>query len=162
MSPGPRTVTGTWSALSKHLVNERMIRWFLPCQQKLITTSLGDDHNEQLAFTDGPAMVTQGYHLPFMRMISFSSSATCDVGVGRRHSVMSNSFVQLFVAPWTVARQAPLPVGMLQARILQWVAMTPTRGFSQPRSPELAGRFFTDWATREAPWCTCYSPHLTD
>ena len=28
-----------------------------------------------------------------------------------------------FVIPWTVARQAPLSVGILQARILEWVAM---------------------------------------
>ena len=30
---------------------------------------------------------------------------------------------RLFVTPWTVARQAPLSVGILQARILEWVAM---------------------------------------
>ena len=33
------------------------------------------------------------------------------------------SHVQLFATPWTVARQAPLPMGILQARILEWVAM---------------------------------------
>ena len=31
--------------------------------------------------------------------------------------------VQLFVAPWTVARQAPPSMGILQARTLEWVAM---------------------------------------
>ena len=33
----------------------------------------------------------------------------------------SLSHVQLFVTPWTVARQAPLSMGILQARILEWV-----------------------------------------
>ena len=34
---------------------------------------------------------------------------------------------------WTVARQAPLSMGILQARILEGVAMPPSRGSSQPR-----------------------------
>ena len=36
--------------------------------------------------------------------------------------------VQLFVTLWTTARQAPLSVGILQARILQWVAMLSSPG----------------------------------
>ena len=31
------------------------------------------------------------------------------------------------VSPWTVARQAPLSMGILQARILEWVAMSSSR-----------------------------------
>ena len=30
-----------------------------------------------------------------------------------------------FATPWTAARQAPLSMGILQARILEWVAMPP-------------------------------------
>ena len=41
--------------------------------------------------------------------------------------------VQLFATPWTVACQAPLSMGILQARILKWVAMPSPRGSSQPR-----------------------------
>ena len=33
----------------------------------------------------------------------------------------------------TVARQAPLSMGILQARILKWIAMSSSRGSSQPR-----------------------------
>ena len=44
---------------------------------------------------------------------------------------------------------------ILQARILEWVAMPSSRGSSQPRDQTqvscIAGRFFTIWATREAP-----------
>ena len=33
------------------------------------------------------------------------------------------SHVRLFATPWTVAHQAPLSMGIFQARILEWVAM---------------------------------------
>ena len=41
--------------------------------------------------------------------------------------------------PWMVAHQAPLSIGILQVRMLDWVAMPSSRGFSQPRSPTLQG-----------------------
>ena len=34
---------------------------------------------------------------------------------------------------WTVACQAPLSMGIFQARILEWVVMPSTRGSPQPR-----------------------------
>ena len=43
------------------------------------------------------------------------------------------SHVSLFVTPWTVAYQAPLSMGIFQARILEWVAIPSSRGSSQPR-----------------------------
>ena len=43
------------------------------------------------------------------------------------------SQVRLFATPWTVARQAPLSMEILQARILEWVAMPSSRGSPQPR-----------------------------
>ena len=43
--------------------------------------------------------------------------------------------------------------GILQARILEWVAFPFSRGSSQPRDQtqvsHIAGRFFTSWVTRE-------------
>ena len=52
----------------------------------------------------------------------------------------------------SVARQAPLSI--LQARVLEWIAMPSSRGSSQPRDQtqvsHIAGRFLTNWATREA------------
>ena len=43
------------------------------------------------------------------------------------------SRVQLFTTLWTVACQAPLSMGILQAKILEWVAMPSSRGSSWPR-----------------------------
>ena len=54
------------------------------------------------------------------------------------HSVMSDSLQ---------------PCGILQARILEWVAFPFSRGSSQPidrtQVSLIAGGFFTSWATRE-------------
>ena len=66
-------------------------------------------------------------------------------------SVQSLSHVRLFATPWTVACQAPLSMGILQARILEWVAMPSSRRSFQPRDwiyvSCIAGEFFTLWAT---------------
>ena len=48
-------------------------------------------------------------------------------------AVLSRCHVRLFVTPWTLAHQAPLSMGILQARILEWVAILFARGSSQPR-----------------------------
>ena len=60
----------------------------------------------------------------------------------------SLSRIRLFVTLWTVVH------GILQARILEWVAVLFSRGSSQSRDwtqvSHIAGRFFTSWATREA------------
>ena len=60
-----------------------------------------------------------------------------------RYSVMSDSLWP----PWTVAPQAPSVHGISQARIPEWVAISFSRGSSQPRDWThdscTAGRFFT-------------------
>ena len=43
------------------------------------------------------------------------------------------SHVQLFVTLWTVDCQAPLFMGLFQARILKWVVLSFSRGSSQPK-----------------------------
>ena len=47
--------------------------------------------------------------------------------------------------------------GILQARLLEWIAFPFSRGSSQPRDRTqvscIAGRFFTSWATREGLTC---------
>ena len=48
--------------------------------------------------------------------------------------------------------------GIFQARVLEWIAISFSRGSSRPRNQTqvscIAGRCFTIWATREAPGCT--------
>ena len=54
--------------------------------------------------------------------------------------------------------------GVLQARILEWVATAFSRGSSQPRDQThiscIAGIFFTIWAIREAPCCGQCKIHM--
>ena len=79
------------------------------------------------------------------------------------------SCVWLFVTLWAVACQAPLSMGILQGRILGWVAMPSSRGSSQSRDQTqvscTAGGFFTIWAiftiwaTREALVCVHTHTH---
>jgi len=70
------------------------------------------------------------------------------------HSAVSDSETQR-----TVAHQAPLSMGFFQARILGWVAISFSRGSSQPRDWTwvscIAGGFFTVWVTKEAPGHLC-------
>ena len=79
------------------------------------------------------------FHLKLRQINSLQySDAVCS---------QSLSHIRLFVTPWTVARQAPLSRGILQARTLEWVAMPSSRGSSQLRDrtqvSRTAGRFFT-------------------
>ena len=41
--------------------------------------------------------------------------------------------VWLFATPWTAAHRAPLSMGILQARILKWAAISSSRGSSWPK-----------------------------
>ena len=64
------------------------------------------------------------------------------------------SSVWLSASPWTIARQAPRSTGILQASMLEWVAIPSSRGSSQPKDQtqvsHIASGFFTIRATREA------------
>ena len=56
--------------------------------------------------------------------------------------------------PMDCSPLAPLSMGILQAKILEWVAMPSSKESSQPRGWTqvscITGGFFTDWATRGA------------
>ena len=53
--------------------------------------------------------------------------------------------------PWTVAHQAPLSMGNLQARILEWVVMPSSRGSSQPRDQTQVSYIAADSLPSELP-----------
>ena len=66
------------------------------------------------------------------------------------------SRVRLFAILWTVACQAPLSMGFLQASVLEWVAMPSSGDLTNPGmvpaslvSPSLAGGSFTTSTTWE-------------
>ena len=81
--------------------------------------------------------------------------------------VKSFSHVQPFAPSWTVAYQDPPSMGIFQARFLEWIAISFSRGSSQPRDQTrvslIVDRHFTVWATREGAtlfWIRCLQHFL--
>ena len=66
----------------------------------------------------------------------------------------------LFATLWTVACQAPLSMGFSMASLVEWVAISFSRGSSWPKDQSCVsytGRWILcHWATREAVFC-CFS-----
>ena len=61
------------------------------------------------------------------------------------------------VTPWTIACQAPLSMGFSRQEYWSELPFPSPRNLPNPGIKPIAGRFFTDWATREAlvfPWCS--------
>ena len=79
-------------------------------------------------------------------------------GEGGPWMLKSVSCVWLSVSLWTVACQVPLSMGFSRQEYWSGLPFFFSRGFSPPRDwtctscvSYVAGRFFTYWATREAP-----------
>ena len=78
------------------------------------------------ASLSNPALTMPGYFpWTFARIWQLSQWACA--------CMLSFTSVQLFVTLWAIACQAPLPMGILQARILEWEAGPSSRRSSQPR-----------------------------
>ena len=85
----------------------------------------------------------------FWGLMSYGSNYLCMyVSVAQSCPTLCN--------PMDCSPPGPFVHGILQARILEWVAILFSRGSSWPGDRNqvscTAGRFFTVWATREAPW----------
>ena len=63
----------------------------------------------------------------------------------------SLSGVWLFVTPWTTICQAPLPMRIFQARILEWVAMPSSKGSSQAKNRTQVSHVAVDSLQPEPP-----------
>ena len=83
----------------------------------------------------------------------FLNSTLVDKLIQAKVKVKSLSRVQLFANPWTVAYQAPSSMGFSRQEYWKWVAISFSRGSSQPRDrtrvSRIAGRGVNLWATRE-------------
>ena len=62
--------------------------------------------------------------------------------------------LQFFENPWSVAHQDPLSMDILQAGILDWIAMPSIRGSSQPRDQTfiscIGKQILSHWPTWKA------------
>ena len=118
-----------------------------------------------LVLSENPRLVRRSKHIPLPGQDSISLTPDKIVTSLREHqplhvrTLSRFSHVWLFATPWTVAHQAPLEVhGILQARILEWVAIPSSRRSFLPRDLTHAswvsciGRWILyHWATWEAP-----------
>ena len=112
------------------------------------------------------ARILEWVAIPFSKGSSWPRDGTCSSCICREvlyheHHLGSPIYI---VSEVQVAQSCPTlcdPVdytvhGILQARILDWVAFPLFRASSQPRDRTqvscIAGGFFTSWATREAPY----------
>ena len=79
-------------------------------------------------------VILNGFILYLLKKNTFHENHHISQFFGNNQSL---SCVQLFATPWTVARQAPLSMGILPARIFEWFAMPspkeifPTHGLNQ-------------------------------
>ena len=70
----------------------------------------------------------------------------------KNYLIFIHAFIELYT--FNILCQAPLSMGILQARILEWVAMPSSRRCFWLRDwaqvSHIAGGYFTIWATKEA------------
>ena len=95
-----------------------------------------------------PALNTSIFHLNCTNFITFLLIIY--------HNSVSHSVVSDSLWPMDCRPPGSSAHGILQAKILEWVAIPFSRGSSRPRDQtqisRIVGRFFTAWATRENPW----------
>ena len=111
-----------------------------------------DELNHHLAHFHEPGLeVVQGttflFTLPINYKVLLITYCVLGTNLDTVYVLCRFNHVQLFATLWTVACQALLSMGILKARILEWVAIPASRGSSQPRDQtqvsKIAGGFFT-------------------
>ena len=71
--------------------------------------------------------------------------------VDRPLSYVCSVMFGFFVTLWTVARQAPLSMGFFQARILEWVAISSSRGIFPAQGSNLSLLCLLHWQLDSLP-----------
>ena len=138
--------------------------------------SISSKSGHTSAYSVHSNILTSCFFLPFLKFyIQFlfyflaMSCGMCDLSSLEGKKVKSVSRVQLFVTLWTTPWRSPLPGssvhGIFQARVLEWVAISFSRGSSWPRDwtwvSHTVGRCFILWATCSLQW-KCSLNHWTN
>ena len=98
--------------------------------------------------------LTQGWNLCLLHLLHWQACSLLLVPPGKAMFPYAAAAAKLLQSCLTlcdpmdyIAHQAPLSMGILQARRLEWVAVPSSRGSSRPRNQTqvscIAGRFFT-------------------
>ena len=103
-----------WSPPCPHFTITGNGTFSMKAVMRVATDCLKDNHQYSLTIPDVQAsLVIIPYLLDYFHQHACILSCFSPVG--------------LLATPWTAARQAPLSIGILQARILEWVAMPSSR-----------------------------------
>ena len=102
----------------------------IKCALVLDTEQLGKEPTSSFGFVVYRLLVIcPSFHSFFLFVIEFPVFCWAFALLCYAYSLMCRPFA----TPWTVVCQAPLSMRILQARILEWVAMPFSRGSLQPR-----------------------------
>ena len=93
---------------------------------------------------------------------SFASQFRHENSVCSLRTLSRFSHVRLFASLWTVACQTPLSMGILRARILEWVAVSSSRESSKPRdwTHITYGQVLYHWRAGSLPLVPPGKPHV--
>ena len=99
-----------------------------------------------------------------IQLIQENAGGYSAVKTGLKVKVLVAQLCLTLCDPMDCRPSSPSVHGILQARILEWVAIPFSRGSFQPRDRTqvscTAGRFFTIWSNREAPdWKSVLKGH---
>ena len=127
------------------ILQARTVEWFLPSPPPGNPPNPGIEPASLMspALTGGFLTTSVTWEAPSTTHIycfkALSLGVVCYASVDNWYTACAKSLspVWLFVPPWTVAHQAPLSMGILQARILEWVAYPSPGGLPNPMNPGL-------------------------
>ena len=145
-------------------VLSRFLRSVIPLyiQQQYQSTGQSLSHSFSAAFPPlSPTTISMSPCFPSIRAYSLRlfSSTTSICCFSASPSFWFHKQSMIFCLSWISRVHWTSPGcssvhGILQARIVEWIAILFSRGSSQPRdqtqASHIAGRFFSIWATREA------------
>ena len=144
-----------WNGRGWELSIRQWFEW--PCWQSLVwkTSSKGLWLLPPWSFLPPTCTVCLWWGKPAVTVMSTQLLYPTLVNNPRR-KVKSLSRVQL-CNPMDCSLPGSSVHGIFQAVVLEWIAISFSRGLSQPRDQtqvsRIAGRFFTVWVTRESPAC---------
>ena len=136
-------------------------------RSELIFLDIGDHLLKRLSFLDWIVFMpcqklvlcvcesVSGVFILFYWYLCLSTNTTSLLLLSTCAVLAYLSHVQLFVTPWTVACQAPLSMGILQAKILKWMPCSPpgdlsTQEFNQglPLYRQIHYRLWASWVAQ--------------